>query len=93
MKTQTEIPNEMILVRFSYQERDDTIEIELPADTCFQELDARLYAMGYLIPQKPGYSYLVKNHKCGAMERLSDYLPSGTKKMEIRVFGIPQIMV
>ena len=93
MKTQTEMLNETVLVRFSYQERDDTIEIELPSGTCFQELDARLYALGYLIPQKPGYSYLVKNHKCGARERLSDYIPAGVKKMDIRVFGFPQIMV
>ena len=93
MKTQTEMLNETVLVRFSYQERDDTIEVELPSDTCFEELDARLYALGYLIPQKPGYSYLVKDHKCGAREHLSDYLPAGTKKMDIRVFGFPQIMV
>ena len=93
MKTQTEMQDEMVLVRFSCQERDDTVEIELPGDLCFRELDARLYALGYLIPQKPGYSYLVKNHLCGGRERLSDYMPAGTRRLDIRVFGFPQIMV
>ena len=83
----------LVRVRFSYQERDDTLEIELPAGTCFRELDAHLYALGYLIPQKPGYAYLVCNHLCGGGEHLSDYLPKGADRMDIRVFGIPQIMV
>ncbi len=95
MKTQTEMQGEteMVLVRFSCQERDDTVEMELPGDLCFRELDARLYALGYLIPQKPGYSYLVKNHLCGGREHLSDYMPAGAQRLDIRVFGFPQIMV
>ena len=83
----------MVRVRFSYQERDDLLEIDLPVDTCFRELDAHLYALGYLIPQKPGFAYLVRNHLCGGGEHLSDYLPEGAEQMDIRVFGIPQIRV
>lgn len=85
--------DQLVRVRFSYQERDDMIDIELPAGTCFMELDGHLYALGYLIPQKPGYAYLVRNHLCGGGEHLYDYLPEGADQMEIRVFGIPQIMV
>ena len=83
----------VILVRFSYQERDDVISLTLPAGTLFEELDQILCSRGYLFPQQPGYYYLVKDHLCGRLQRLSDYLPAGAGEMDVRVFGIPQIMV
>jgi len=84
---------DIIKVHFSYQEASRDVCLDLPSDTLFDDLTPMLYKNDYLIPQKPGFYYIVKNHLCGARQRLSDYIPDGVDTLDVQVFGMPQIMV
>ena len=83
----------LLTLRLRHPEKDAVLELRLPPDTRFGALTALLYENGFVLPQKPGYGYLISSHLCGESHRLRDYLPEGTDSLDIQVFGIPQIMV
>lgn len=87
------LKDKKIMVDFFYPETDATLKVELPASTLFEDLTEVLYAHKVVIPQQPGYAFVIKNHLCGGRQCLADYLPSGAASLTIQIFGIPQIMI
>ena len=83
----------MIRVTLRHPETEALLELSLPAETRFGELDELMYARGFVSPQKPGYGFLAAGHLCSDGHRLADYLPDGADTLALRVLGIPQIMV
>ena len=81
-----------IRVYFRHPETDAVLEAALSPETRFEELDALLYAEGFVAPQKPGYAYLASGILCPARHRLADYLPEGAEALELRVFGYPMVI-
>ena len=85
--------NRTLRVRLRHPETEATLELRLPADTPFGALDALVYAQGFVLPQKPGYGYLAAGHLCSNGHTLGDYVPAWSEELELRMLGIPQIMV
>lgn len=83
----------MITLRLRHPETDDVLTLTLPDDTRFDALNAQLLESGFVYPQKPGYAFLAAGHLCSAGHCLRDYLPDGADTLDVRIFGIPQIMV
>ncbi len=81
-----------ITLRLRHPESDDVLTLTLPDDTRFGALNELLLENGFVYPQKPGYAFLVGGHLCSAKHCLRDYLPSGADELDVRIFGIPQIM-
>lgn len=82
-----------IKVRFMNQDNEKVFETSLPETTRFQDLTKILCEEGCMPSQKPGYYYIIKNHLCGGLQCLADYLPKGKDSLDVLVFGEPQIMV
>lgn len=82
-----------VTVRFLHPVTEDVLTLTLPRDTEFGALTKRLYAEGFIQPQKPGYRYLVADHLCGRRHLLGDYLPETSDTLEVKIFHVPQIMV
>ncbi len=82
-----------ITLRLRHPETDAVLTLTLPDDTRFGALNALLREHAFVYDQKPGYAFLVGGHLCSASHCLRDYLPDGADALDVRIFGIPQIMV
>lgn len=84
---------EMLQVRFLHPDTNASITMELPRDTRFSALTPLLYQQKFVEPQKPGYRFLYREHLCGMEHTLGDYIPASAQEIELKVFGLPVIMV
>ena len=82
----------MIKVHFSCQENDKSLDLDLPSDIRFEDLTPLMIKNDFVLPQKPGYYYIIKDHLCGTRSCLCDYVPDWEDSVDVTVFGIPLIM-
>ena len=84
---------DMINVRFLHPTEDRQLTLRLPRDTRFSALTPLLYEQGFVERQKPGYSYLYREHLCGAGHTLADYSPENAAEMELNIFQFPVVLL
>jgi len=82
-----------IAVHFLHPDGHTELTLRLPRDTRFAALPEKLYACGFIEPQKAGYRFLTQGFMCLTQRTLGDYLPADAAEASLQVFDLPKIMV
>ncbi len=74
--------------RFAHPLRNTFYEADVPVGMTFKEIEKMLIGAGFITPKKGGYQFIFEDRLLKLGAPLSDYVPEGSGRMDIRVHAL-----
>ena len=83
----------MIKAIITNPENGKVIEMDIPSDMMFCELEKKVVEAGFVPPRNVTYCFIYMDHKCSERRTPADYIPEGQKEIKLNLFSYEYVLI